>query len=436
VRTYGWQENDRLSSIQDSQHGLTRFEHDAVGNLAATTFADGTRELRLPDAVGNLFRTPGRTDRRYGPAGQLLEAKGTRYEYDALGNLSKKTSRTGEEWHYSWNSAGHLAEVVRPDGGVVRFTYDALGRRVSKSYKDKVTRWLWDGNQPLHEWVELFVGASIAAAEELVTWLFEEGSFAPLAKISAVQQHSIITDHLGTPLCMFDEDGQQLWVAELDSYGKKVNNQLNMEHCPFRYPGQYEDIETGLYYNRFRYYDPSIGIYISQDPVGILGGTASYGYTSDPTMSVDIFGLSSFALGRNLMRMGQDHAGLVTAANKPTDWQAHHLIPEEVWNSPRNRRLFRDLRLRGRDSATNGIFLPNSRTLGDSYGFERFHSGSHATYSQQVANRMRLIRRNFRNQRVTPSTIAQARQEIQNLQRDLYNELNRRTNGAGCRRLR
>ena len=85
-----------------------------------------------PDAVGNLFHLAGRTDRRYGPAGQLLEAKGTRYAYDAAGNLKQKTLSTGEQWHYTWTAAGHLAEVVRPDGGVVRFSYDALGRRVSK----------------------------------------------------------------------------------------------------------------------------------------------------------------------------------------------------------------------------------------------------------------------------------------------------------------
>ncbi|HEX8427337.1 hypothetical protein [Hymenobacter sp.] len=85
VRHYGWQTDDRLTQIEDSQHGLTRFEHDAVGNLAAATFGDGTRELRLPDAVGNLFTTDQRQDRRYGAAGQLLDAKGTRYGYDAAG---------------------------------------------------------------------------------------------------------------------------------------------------------------------------------------------------------------------------------------------------------------------------------------------------------------------------------------------------------------
>jgi len=210
VRSYGWQENDRLSSIQDSQHGLTRYEHDAVGNLAATTFADGTRELRLPDAVGNLFRITDRQDRRYGPAGQLLEAKGTQYAYDALGNLSKKTLRTGQEWRYAWNSAGHLAEVVRPDGGVVRFTYDALGRRVSKSYKGRVTRWVWDGNKPLHEWTELAVGAGQQAAAEVQTWLFEDGSFAPLAKLRGQEWHRVLSDHLGTPVQMRDRQGQRV----------------------------------------------------------------------------------------------------------------------------------------------------------------------------------------------------------------------------------
>jgi RHS repeat-associated protein len=292
VRSYGWQENDRLSSIQDSLHGLTRFEHDAVGNLAATTFADGTRELRLPDAVGNLFRTADQQDRRYGPAGQLLEAKGTRYAYDALGNLSKKILRTGQEWHYSWNSSGHLAEVVRPDGGVVRFQYDALGRRVSKSYKGRVTRWVWDGNKPLHEWSELEIGADKQAASEVLTWLFEDGSFAPLAKLQGREQQSILADHLGTPVQMHDRQGQQVWTTELDSYGRVRRQEGETLSCPFRYQGQYQDIETGLYYNRFRYYDPKAGQYISQDPIGLVGGNPSmYGYVKDPNTWLDPLGL-------------------------------------------------------------------------------------------------------------------------------------------------
>jgi RHS repeat-associated protein len=293
TRTYAWQPAGRLSQIEDSRFGLSRFVHDAVGNLAATTFGDGTQQLRLPDAVGNLFTTAARTDRHYGPAGQLLEVKGTRYVYDALGNLSQKTTPTGQQWHYCWNAAGLLAEVVRPDGEVVRFEYDAMGRRVSKSCKGKTTRWVWDGNVPLHEWTELALNGT--NTDELITWLFETDSFAPLAKLTPQAAYSVVSDHLGTPLELHDGQGRLHWAAELDSYGAVRHRQNDVSACPFCYQGQYEDVETGLYYNRFRYYDPEAGQYISQDPIGLAGGNALYGYVSDTYRQIDVFGLSGFA---------------------------------------------------------------------------------------------------------------------------------------------
>jgi RHS repeat-associated protein len=60
---------------------------------------------------------------------------------------------------------------------------------------------------------------------------------------------------------------------------------------PFRQLGQYEDVETGLYYNRFRYYNPESGLYISQDPIGLFGGTRMYGFVFDSNAFVDVFGL-------------------------------------------------------------------------------------------------------------------------------------------------
>jgi RHS repeat-associated protein len=67
-----------------------------------------------------------------------------------------------------------------------------------------------------------------------------------------------------------------------------------VQRCPFRYQGQYEDSETGLYYNRFRYYDPEAGQYISQDPLGLVGGNALYGYVRDTGRQIDVLGLSGF----------------------------------------------------------------------------------------------------------------------------------------------
>ena len=65
-----------------------------------------------------------------------------------------------------------------------------------------------------------------------------------------------------------------------------------MNDCPFRYQGQYEDSETELYYNRFRYYSPDEGMYISQDPIGLAGNNPTlYGYVFDSNTEIDPFGL-------------------------------------------------------------------------------------------------------------------------------------------------
>jgi RHS repeat-associated protein len=73
----------------------------------------------------------------------------------------------------------------------------------------------------------------------------------------------------------------------------------------FRWPGQYEDEETGLYYNRFRYYDPDAGQYVSQDPIGLAGGTAVYAYVIDSNAWIDVFGLSTVYLRNSETYVGK-----------------------------------------------------------------------------------------------------------------------------------
>jgi RHS repeat-associated protein len=115
-------------------------------------------------------------------------------------------------------------------------------------------------------------------------------------KLTEDKKYSIITDYLGTPAQMYDEQGQVVWEARLDMYGKAANFAgRSLSDCPFRYAGQYEDSETGLYYNRFRYYDPSTGNYLSQDPIGLAGNNPTlYGYVKDSNFEVDILGLAFF----------------------------------------------------------------------------------------------------------------------------------------------
>ncbi|PLX45121.1 MAG: hypothetical protein C0609_03830 [Deltaproteobacteria bacterium] len=96
-------------------------------------------------------------------------------------------------------------------------------------------------------------------------------------------------DHLGTPKALTDETGRVVWDATADAFGSTtpwthdVTNNL-------RFPGQYEDAETGLHYNYFRYYDPETGRYTREDP--IRDGMNWYGYAGgNPTLKVDPMGL-------------------------------------------------------------------------------------------------------------------------------------------------
>lgn len=90
----------------------------------------------------------------------------------------------------------------------------------------------------------------------------------------------------------------------LISYGRTLQDVGKKTFIPFRFQGQYEDEEIGLYYNRFRYYDPEIGQYTQQNPIGLAGGNPTlYGYVYDTLNEIDPFGLT----WRDLLASGLGH---------------------------------------------------------------------------------------------------------------------------------
>lgn len=101
---------------------------------------------------------------------------------------------------------------------------------------------------------------------------------------------------MGTPVEMYNSKGERTWEVEYDIYGKvRKLVKGSLKDCPFRYQGQYEDEETGLYYNRFRYYSADEGVYISQDPIRLLSKNPNiYAYVRDINIWVDPFGLDTF----------------------------------------------------------------------------------------------------------------------------------------------
>ena len=268
--------------------------------------------------------------------GSRMETDGEwRYGYDKDGNLVERYKGSGkwwdakrEHWKYAWNDFvksdeqsgtcsgfamarnrtfknqnGSLAGVQCPDrhGHWVELTYDALGRRLSKSASEQ-TNWLWNGNVPLHEWTsgQRYEEKGWKPYEEdFKTWIFEEESFVPLALLQDGHTYSIMTDHLGTPTEMYDENGEEVWYRQLDMNGKIIKEECHRRTSyyknvtvPFLFQGQYYDYETELAYNRFRYYSPNMGCYISQDPIGLAGDNPTlYGFVEDTNGWIDVWGL-------------------------------------------------------------------------------------------------------------------------------------------------
>ncbi len=179
-----------------------------------------------------------------------------------------------------------------------------LGRRTAKIVDNTITRFVWNGNVLLHEWQydlkrrpQLVVATDgtmqydkAEPTENITTWHYEPNSFTPCAKETDGKFYSIVSDYLGTPTHAFDEEGKKVWERQLDCYGRiRIGNN---KFVPFLYPGQYVDEETGLAYNRFRYYDVESGRYLSKDPIGLAGNNPNfYAYISDNNLLIDPLGL-------------------------------------------------------------------------------------------------------------------------------------------------
>ncbi len=193
-------------------------------------------------------------------------------------------------WRYAWDGAGRLAAVDLPDGRRAEHAYDPLGRRMEARLFDapppagsarclvEGTRFVWDGDTIAHAIRTRAETGGDPIVEER-TFCFEDGSFVPWAQCDDMpdgfggRRHAwgfFVNDPIGTPDGLVDAAG--VVVGELDrkAWGRVEAGADAV--TPLRFQGQQEDGETGLFYNRFRYYDPEAGLYLSPDPIGLAGG--------------------------------------------------------------------------------------------------------------------------------------------------------------------
>jgi RHS repeat-associated protein len=288
-RAFEYDAQGRLSTIRDAASGVAEYRYDATGALleARSQAAGGSDERYVWDANGNLTATRRGEGMTYGPGNRLLRAGSRAFGYDDDGSVV--AVRDGvEEMALEYDRQGRLSTIRRADGAIVRYRYDPLGRRVAKEVDGRVTRFVWDHGTLLSE----------ADGDGRVTdYLFLPGTHIPVGMMQAGEQFDLVLDQAATPIQAVDVAGESVWSGEMTAFGERRSETVGRVRNPFRFQGQYFDEETGLHYNFTRYYDPAIGRYLSQDPVGTRGGANLYRYVSNPLNWVDPFGLSNLVDG-------------------------------------------------------------------------------------------------------------------------------------------
>ncbi|WP_438301107.1 RHS repeat-associated core domain-containing protein [Pseudomonas sp. NMS19W] len=290
-RDFAYSANGNLEHIADTRHGQRSYQYDALDRLIRVRHTrDDVPENFAHDPAGNLLQDrPGPTQIK----GNRLLMQGDRhYDYDAFGNLIRERRGRAQQLvtAYRYDSQHRLIGITRPDGTTATYHYDAFGRRIRKTVDGQTTEFFWQGDHLIAE----------SSQEQHRSFIYEPGTFRPLAMLDGKGPKRACPfyyqlDHLGTPQELTDYSGDIVWSTKYSAYGKVTSLELATDDYldqPLRFQGQYFDAESGLHYNRHRYYDPDVGRYLTPDPVKLAGGLNQYRYVPNPTGWVDPLGLS------------------------------------------------------------------------------------------------------------------------------------------------
>jgi len=358
------------------QPGLAeRFAFDPAGNLLDKAPAPGNVLNNYGDTDYDYDEQGNATGKRFHPPGRESTWSDLELHYDAENRLSHATRMERQSRH----RARYFYDAF--SRRIAKRVEEARWNKQQDINKDHPARtsatttfFVWDGDTLAQE----------LGQEETVTYLYEPDSFVPLARIAspacrqasavhlprvaqwdlpATQQdaelqaaiaqeqadtealhvsawqhalaaadgaaaHDRIThyhcDHLGTPRELTDEQGNVVWSGRYKAWGRLLHVEGEIKQ-PLRFQGQYEDGETGLFYNRNRYYEPNCGRYVTQDPIGLSGGLNGYAYAQNPIHWNDPLGLAKCKV-------------IISAADEIRNLPAlHNMLPSKIRNILRNR---------------------------------------------------------------------------------------------------
>ncbi|MET3444170.1 RHS repeat-associated protein [Variovorax paradoxus] len=348
-RRYTYDKAGQLTAIGDTRRGGLDYRYDPVGRLLEAHSRLG-REVFAFDPAGNIAEPLAAGGLATQAVPRLLDNllksyAGTTYRHDERGNLIERV-KNGWRTAFEWDGFNRMASATDQSGVTTTFRYDPMGRRIAKHSGESTTLFGWDGDVLAFESTQ-----SRSALEEggeqgwSVHYIHERESFVPLVQVRQTRalalsettdvkalmdanggvydieqdplwnglQHRTPPvfdrrdiafyqcDHLGTPQELTDHEGRVAWSAQYKAWGEarqaisEAGRRAGFRN-PIRFQGQYFDEETGLHYNRYRYYDPASGRFVSQDPIGLAGGVHTMAYAPNSVEFIDPLGLTKYII--------------------------------------------------------------------------------------------------------------------------------------------
>ncbi|WDY60294.1 RHS repeat-associated core domain-containing protein [Pseudomonas sp. PSKL.D1] len=331
-RRYQYDPAGELVRTLDKLRGEIKYDYEANGQLRSrdTGSLIGSEEFRYDAAANRLDFNARQFDKV--KDNRIKQWRDQEYRYDPWGNLIEKRSGHSKLQHFRYDCENRLVQAETWVMGKLESTghyrYDSLGRRVAKHVERngqvEQKRFLWQGLRMLRE----------ETPGQSILYLYEPGSYSPLARLDQSEGEGqkiyyFHTDQIGTPLELTDSEGSIVWQATYRSWGAIESLAVREVEQNLRFQGQYLDGETGLHYNTFRYYNPEVGRFDTQDPIGLTGGANLYQYALNPTAYIDPLGLS-FGSGKgthNAIATLYDSNGNVKATGI---WQSGNMTPDEA----------------------------------------------------------------------------------------------------------
>jgi RHS repeat-associated protein len=257
--SYTYNANGLRATATDSAGSTTSYSYDPIGQLTGVTAPDGTQSSYSYDPAQNRITDPGLLPAgttQYDNGERLLQDATASYTYNNTGELTSRTVM-GTTTSYDWNAQHQLTGIRYPDGSTETFRYDPLGHLVAITDGAHTTAYVYSGDDVDLEYDNGTLAASYTNGVAINDIL---------AMTRGGHRYSYLRDGLGSVVALADESGHIVQRYSYDAFGNPLSAPGPVAN-PFTYTAQLYDQHSGLYYYRSRWYDPTTGRFLSQDPV-------------------------------------------------------------------------------------------------------------------------------------------------------------------------